>query len=265
MTSCGVKKNYTKFQVLAEISPKHIQDEVKHLLRKQATDFPNNDAYKILKHEILRIFGCKPEVTIQRALNRVLVGKPSTLARAIANDICKRELVCPCCPAVVSTLWKRHLGSAVQAGIAHLTFSKENFDQILQLADDIHQTQPAQSAYQVSAVAASAPGPNDTLPAIPYPEPEVSAVSRGRGRGRGRGGRGRSGTNRGGQASAAPQAAPQAQATRRHRGPKHPDLPAGEWQGCALHYRWGRQAHFCSEPATCPWKNIFTPKQPRQQ
>ena len=85
MTSCGVKKNYTKFQVLAEISPKHIQDEVKHLLRKQATDFPNNDAYKILKHEILRIFGCKPEVTIQRALNRVLVGKPSTLARAIAN------------------------------------------------------------------------------------------------------------------------------------------------------------------------------------
>ena len=40
MKMAGVKKNWTKFQILSEIIPKKIQDQVKSLLRKSETDFP---------------------------------------------------------------------------------------------------------------------------------------------------------------------------------------------------------------------------------
>ena len=101
-------------------------------------EFPNNDAYKSLKNEVLRIFGPRPEQGMERALNRTLVGKPSNLARALVSDVCKRQLDCPCCPDNVAHLWKRQLSSTVRAGIAHAEFSKANFNAITQLADDIH-------------------------------------------------------------------------------------------------------------------------------
>merc|ERR1712015_432199 len=53
MATAAVKKNWTKFQVLTTIIPKNVQDQVKPLLRKQATDFPNKDSYKQLKTRIL--------------------------------------------------------------------------------------------------------------------------------------------------------------------------------------------------------------------
>ena len=107
--AAGVKKNYTKFQILSNCIPKEIQDEVKSLLCMQQTEFPNNDAYKQLKAEILRIFGPEPEEAVDRALNRVLVGKPSQLARHLVDDLCKKKLDCECCPVIVTALWKRHL------------------------------------------------------------------------------------------------------------------------------------------------------------
>ena len=53
MGAVGVKKNFTKFQVLSTIIPPHVMNEVKPLLRLQATDFPENDAYKQLKQRIM--------------------------------------------------------------------------------------------------------------------------------------------------------------------------------------------------------------------
>ena len=44
MAAVGVKKNFTKFQVLATIIPKDVMDEVKPLLRMTETEFPNKDA-----------------------------------------------------------------------------------------------------------------------------------------------------------------------------------------------------------------------------
>ena len=35
-------------------------------------------------------------------------------------------------------------------------------------------------------------------------------------------------------------------------------LPSGDWTGCNMHFKHGRGAFFCSGPATCPWKNVFT-------
>ena len=122
--AAGVKKNFTKFQVLSEVLPKEVADEVKSLLRKDEADFPDKNAYKLLKTEVLRIFGPRPEDPIERALGRVMSGKPSQLARALVDDICKNELDCRCCPAIVSTLWKRHLPSNVRAGIASSVLNK---------------------------------------------------------------------------------------------------------------------------------------------
>ena len=251
MSAVGVKKNYTKFQVLTTIIPKKVINQCKPLLRKQASDFPNKDAYKQLKATILRIFGPRPEARMERALSRTLTGRPSDLARDLVNDICLSDLEgCKCCPAIILAMWKRHLPGSVRAGIAHCNFTKETFDTVVQLADDIFVSNAPASS--MAAIATPSPSLNETQPAMPYPIPEVSAVNRGgSNRSRGRGNRGRGGGGRGSSSQ---------QQQQRNKGAKHPDLPAGEWSGCSMHFKWGRSAHFCSEPASCPWKDIFTAK-----
>ena len=270
MASAGVKKNFTKFQVLSTIIPVDVIEEVKPLLEMMEADFTANDSYKQLKDEILNIFGPRPEDDMDRALSRVLTGKPSQLARALVNDLCKKkQLDCSCCPSKVLALWRRHLPANVKAGISQLKFTKDTWKATIQVADAIFMSNnPPASApvFSVSAArvtgASAAPSPSldETQPGIPYPIPEVNAASYSRGRGgRGRGNRGRGRGRGGGQASSQPSNTA-ATGGNRHKGPKHPDLPAGPWLGCALHQKWGRAAHFCSEPATCPWKDIFTPK-----
>ena len=265
MAAVGVKKNYTKFQVLSTVIPKKIIDEVKPLLRRKETEFPNKNAYRLLKDEILRIFGPKPSAAVDRALGRVLSGKPSTLARALVNDLCKKQLDCECCPGIVLALWRRHLPDHVRSGIAHCKFNKNTFDEVLELADDIFESRSAISSVAAVTQVNTTSNLDETQPAIPYANPQVSAVSRGRGgrggrgRGRGRGGRGGGGgsgqnQNNQNQNSGAASSGP------KHKGTKHPDLPAGDWQGCSMHFRWGRGAFFCSEPASCPWKNVYTTK-----
>ena len=259
MAAAGVKKQFTKFQILSSIVPTHVINQIKKFLRKSEADFTNNDSYKQLKQEVLRIFGPRPEAAIERAMKRVLVGPPSSLARELKDDICHHELDCQCCPAVISYLWKKQLSGQVRAGIAHLKLTSATFDQVTQLADDIHMANLplASSMPSVSAVASPGASLNETQPGIPYPVPEVNAVRSNRGN-RGRGGRGRGGRGRGGQAGAQSNAsAPSSSSTTRHRGTRHPDLPPGEWSGCQMHFKHGKQAFFCSEPATCPWKNIF--------
>ena len=270
MAAVGVKKNFTKFQVLATIIPPEVMEEVKPLLRLKETDFPNKDAYKQLKTELLSLFGPAPEAAVDRALARVMVGKPSSLLRALVNDICKKDLNgCTCCPAVVMALWKRHLPDNVRAGIADETLSKETFKRIGQLADKIFASSSSKTVAAVRVDKNNAPATLDeTQPGLTYPVPEVAGVARGGRGGRGgrgfRGGRGRGG-NRGGsaQSGTAQQSNTsgdqnQSGGQPRHRGPRHPDGPPPS--GCSMHWKWGRSAFFCSEPGTCPWKNIFAPK-----
>ena len=275
MAAAGVKKNFTKFQVLSSIIPINVLNEVKPLLRLTEAEFPNKDAYKQLKTEILRIFGPAPEDRIIRGLSRVMVGSPSQLARALVDDICKctPQLNCTCCPAIISALWRRQLPESVCAGIAHLTIDHTNFKAVCELADKIFATSKPRAsvaAFQVAAVRAPVAAPaepssllDETQPGLSYPVPEVAAI-RGRGGGRGgRGGRGFRGGRGGGRGSNNNSNASGGQSQDqqpKHKGAKHPDLPPGPWLGCSMHHRWGRSAFFCSEPATCPWKAIFTPK-----
>ena len=259
MAAVGTKKQYTKFQVLSTIIPKKVQDEVKDILVMSEAEFTNNDAYKQLKDAIMEIFGPKQEDAVDRALSRVMVGKPSQLARALVNDICKKKLKnCQCCPSVVLAIWKRSLSSQVKAGIAHCEFNADTFPAVVKLADAIHSSNAPPAT--VAAIAAPATNLNETQPAIQYPVPEVAAAQRGgkpwRGGRNNRGGRGGR-NNRGGGNSGGGQSQSQGP---KHKGTKHPDLPPGDWNGCSMHFRFGKNAYFCAEPATCPWKNIFKPR-----
>ena len=260
MAAAGVKKNFTKMQVISTLLPPHVNSEVRPLLSKAEAEFTENDAYKQLKTQVLTIFGPKRDKRIEEALNMTLTGKPSVLARALANKICKHNLVeCDCCPDVILCIWKRHLSTTVRAGIAHLQFNGETFQQVVQLADDIHENaNPSGSTrtYPVAAVQAQA-GLDETQPAIPYASQEVAAI-----RGSGRGGRGRG--NRGGgrgRGRGATQSQSQGRGGNR-RGPRHPDGPPES--SCSMHYRWGKSSHFCTDPLNCPWKDFIAPKSRNQ-
>ena len=118
-----------KFQVSSNILPQKFQDEVKSLF--WATEFPYNNPYKLLKTEVLRNFVPKTGSSMDRALGRVLSGKPSQLARALVTDVCKIELNCDCCPDNVLALWRRQLPSHVRVGITSLPFNKDNFNNVV--------------------------------------------------------------------------------------------------------------------------------------
>ena len=265
MKSSGVKKSYTKFQILTTILPVRVRDQVKPLLRKQETDFGNEKPYKLLKDQIIKIFKPPEESDYERAKNRVLSGKPSELARTLVNDLCEHELSGCCCRKYIVGMWKEKLPVSVRQGIAGQTFDSQNFENIITLADKIFAErtlgQSVASLQQQGAVSLPGPPVLDQGFHQDFPQ-EVSAVSyrggRGRGgRGRGRGNRGqnqRPGQNRnGGQGQNS-----QGQSHQRHKTPRHPDLPP--IQSCFRHWTFGKSAHFCMEPASCPWKDFYVPK-----
>ena len=272
MQFAGLKKQWSKRQILIQLIPPEFHSDFKHYLIQQETD-AGDTAYFDLKNAIIKQLGPKKADGYDRAVSRVMTGTPSQLGRLIINDICPatRPLVGCHCADTVLGIWRRSLPSAVKSAIADMDFTATTYTAIFDRADNVWSSNASPSvsavsvqpgAYQVASIgvaSASVQQPLDeTLPGISYPVPEVAAMSRGRG-GRGRGSRGRGG--RGGRGGGAQATQPQAgQAGPRHRGTKHPDLPAGEWKGCQMHHRWGRGAFFCSEPATCPWKNIYTQK-----
>ena len=150
----------------------------------------------------------------------------------------------------------------VCAGIAHISFTKLTFNEVLQLADYIFETQNVSTPSGAVNALSSTASLDETQPGLSYPVAEVNAVSRGRG---GRGGRGRGGrggrNNRGGRGGGQQASSESSsQSGPKHKGTKHPDLPPGDWNGCGVHFKYGKNAHFCSEPMTCPWKNVYAPK-----
>ena len=155
MKGAGVKKNFTKLEVLSSILPTRVINEVKPILRKEEDEFPNKDAYFQLKNEIKRIFGPSQASHYQRAMSRVLTGKPSQLCRALINDMCDTELTNCCCHKWVFGKWHEALPSSVKQAVAHHSFNKDTMRDVLQLADNVFEsTRPAANvaAAQVAAL-----------------------------------------------------------------------------------------------------------------
>ena len=275
MQTCGVKKNYTKMQVLTSILPFRIQEEVMPILSMQETEFGDEMPYKKLKDEILKIFKPSQDQDFERFMGRVLSGRPSQLCRALINDICTHRLRNCCCHRFIGGQWKRQLPSNVVQAVAHLPFNADNLDTILQLADSVFSSTRSQAIPSVAAVTYNQPSGAFSLPAPPVLDtafhqdfqaetssPQVAALSSrgrsnwGRGRGQSRGGaqrqRGRGGRGGGQSQGQGGQEHP------RHKGPRHPDAPPV--QSCRRHWLFGKGAHFCEEPGSCPWKNFYVPK-----
>ena len=289
----GVKKQWSKLQALTTVLPKEVIDELKPLLSKKESQFPDRDAYLKLKTEILRIFSPPEDADFERAMSRVLSGKPSQLARALVNDLCNQEthLDGCCCSKFIFGLWKRQLPSGVKQKIASEPFTKENFQKILKLADDAYQScRPSQSVAAVATspppfVTPANPGPLDTAfhPAFNQ-EGSVAAYGYGNrggrgGRGGGRGGQGGGRGNRGAGRGQGNQQNNRGQGNSggggnrgqgnqgrggsagthpRHGTTRHADLPP--FETCKRHWTFGKSAFFCLEPGTCPWKDFYTPR-----
>ena len=296
MQQVGLKKQYSKLQALSTILPKKVTDEVKPLLRKKESDF-NSDAYKKLKDKILEIFGPPENAAFERAMGRVLSDTPSSLARALVNDLCEHELEGCCCSKFIFGLWVRQLPSSVVQGISHLKFNHETFDEITKLADKSFMSIKSRHAPRLAAVSAavpSVPPPNLKAPTNHNPdegfhpmwhgeamaaegpptEAELAAIyyQRGLAAGRGRGGRGgrggqfqnrnfNSGNNasggRGGRGGGNGSRPFYTKENPRYKTPRHSDLPP--FHACKKHWDFGKTAKWCLEPLTCPWRNHIMP------
>ena len=243
----------------------------------QESDFEQNDAYLKLKTELIEIFGPPKEDAFERAMSRVLSGKPSQLARALVSDLCEHKLDGCCCYKFIYGLWRRALPSNVKSGIAHMEFNAATFKQVIKLADDIHgSNKPPGAGASMAAVESELleTGFHQSFPSAQGATAEVAAVQfRGRGRGQrgGRGGRGGRGSGRGGRGSGnAGNFQNQTQGSSgqssgngewsssnpRWKGPRHPDLPP--FNSCKKHWDWGKSARFCQEPWQCPWKKFYS-------
>ena len=97
----GIKKQFTKRQALIRSLPEDVAEELKHLIVLQQ-DAAGNTPYKNLKTALIKAYGPKPQEAFQRALNRVMVGKPLALLKLLVSDICKKSLSDCCC---ATTVW----------------------------------------------------------------------------------------------------------------------------------------------------------------
>ena len=291
MKSAGVKKNFTKLQVLSTILPRKAIEDIKEILRKQEDQFPQKDAYLQAKRELLETFGQGENARYERAMGRVLTGKPSQLAKALIDDLCDCRLDGCCCYRFVYGTWLKQLPSAVKQAISGMKFDKANLKTILKKADDTWQsTRPASAT--VAAVAAIAPDEQgapevlDTAFTLPPENAQTAALTasvvqqataqiaalysaRGRGNRGWRGGRnnrgrfqnrgGNRGNGRGGNNSNnTNNQNPYSATNPRHKTPRHPDQPP--WGACKRHWTYGKSSFCCLEPDTCPWSQYITPQ-----
>ena len=262
MKSNGVKKNFTKLELLTQVLPVHVINGIKPILRRQEDEFPAKDAYLQAKKEVMRLFGPSEESHLQRAMSRVLSGKPSQLANDLINDMCEHELEGCCCRRWIFGLWHRQLPSAVKQAVAHKKFTKETLKEVLELADKVYEsTRPPPTIAAVQQQAHEEAFHEDWQSygqaQAEAEAPEVAAIGRGRGRGRGRGGRG--GQGRGANTQATPSNRPfYTKDNPRWTTPRHADLPP--FHACKSHWTWGKSCFKCQEPSKCPWKKFVTPR-----
>ena len=219
--------------------PDEVGKEFKHLTTLQETQ-AGEQAYKDLKTALMKAYGPRPGDAFQRAMSRVMVGKPSALLKLLISDICKQNLTNCCCSSTVWGIFMLQAPMYLKNGLANETFSAASMQEVMDKADNYYAAN--QVTKQVNAV--SPPVTQDSTKAA-----EVNAVGRGRGAPRGRGrGRGGRGGGRGSNQNSGPDP----------RGKRHESNPP--WNSCAAHWVYFDQAFKCQSPTTCPLKDKVRPK-----
>ena len=240
----SILKQFTKRQALIRSLPEEIALEFMHLICLQE-DKAGNTPYKSLKTALLKAYGPRPGDAFQRALSRVMVGKPSSLLKLIISDICEKNLEGCCCHKTVWGIFQLQIPLYLKTGLANEVLSTATMTEIMERADNLWS---ANQDKQISAVSTTTQAV--AAATVTESNSEISAIGRGRGnntRGRGnRGNRGRGGRGRGGQSGPDP------------RGKRHESNPP--WNSCGAHWVYADKAFKCQSPTTCPLKDKVTPK-----
>ena len=257
MELINLQSQWLKRVILANNLPETVKNELMTTLKKTKTQAPTN-VYKVLKDKILALFGPKEGDKYEKALQLQLNGKPSALAKQLAELLCKcdpplSEQNC-CAVDTVTAMWRRALPQVVRSAVAGRSLKGTNFDQVLQTADDVYASIAPGAAAAVAAVAipAEAEASDDQVAAIRRAgraRPRGFHQSRGAPRGRGQA----RGTSRPPRWSTTPPASSPTVT------PRHPDNPPEG--SCPNHWKHGRGTFNCTFGwETCPWKHILAPR-----
>ena len=247
-----INKQFTKRQALIRLLPDTVGKEFKHLINLQETE-AGAVPYKVLKTAIIKAYGPRPGDAYQRAVNRVMTGKPSVLLKLIISDICKTNMANCCCPATIWGIFEQKIPLYLKSGLANERFNADNMQEIMDKADNYWAANQAEN--QVSSV--TTPGvPATTAVSTPVTtdNSEISAVNRGRGafnfRGRYNRGNRRGNNGRGGRGNQNSGPDP--------RGKRHESNPP--WNSCGAHWVYAEDAFKCQSPTTCPLKDKVKPR-----
>ena len=244
-----INKQFTKRQALIRLLPDAVGKEFKHLINLQETE-AGTLAYKVLKTALIKAYGPRPGDAYQRAVNRVMTGKPSVLLKLIISDICKSNMSDCCCSSTIWGIFEQKIPLYLKSGLANEVFNATNMQNIMDKADNYWAANQVEN--QVSAVSTPVTAATTvSSPVTAANNSEVSAIGRGRGnsfrgrynRGGRRGGRGTRGNQNGGQDP---------------RGKRHESNPP--WNSCGAHWVYAEDAFKCQSPTTCPLKDKVKPK-----
>lgn len=246
----GIRGQYTKRQCLVQNLPPEIRSEIKGLLRLNK-DQAGTQPYKDAKDRLMQLFGPDESDAYEKATQLVLVGKPSQLAKKLADLLCKCQppLKAGCCaaPSVIG-MWKAKLPAQVKAAIAGKTLMGDQFEPTLKLADDVWKSVCAKP---VSAITDGASGGSAADP------DQLAAFNK-----RGGGKQNKGNHNKGQGNNNAGQKANNQQGAGQKRKPRHPDNPPEN--SCSNHWQYGKSAYCCLAPFKCPWKDNVTPRPERK-
>ena len=243
-----INKQFTKRQALIRLIPDAVGKEFKHLINLQETE-AGTLAYKVLKTALIKAYGPRPGDSYQRAVNRVMTGKPSVLLKLIISDICNKNMSDCCCSSTIWGIFEQKIPLYLKSGLANEVFNATNMQNIMDKADNYWAANQVEN--QVSAVSTPGTAAQVSSPVTAANNSEVSAIGRGRGnsfrgrynRGGRRGGRGTRGNQSGGQDP---------------RGKRHESNPP--WNSCGAHWVYAEDAFKCQSPTTCPLKDKVKPK-----
>ena len=244
----GVKSQITKMEALINLLPPEVTEEVMSFI-SLSEDELSATPYFDLKTELLKLYGPRPEDSFNKAISRVLVGKPSTLGKQVINDFCecKPQINCKCCSKIAFGIWQKNLPTYIKAHISNMEFNATTHPQIFEMADKVWMSHRAETP-EVAAIKAENAAALAT--STDFENPAVAAI-------RGRGGRGQRG-QRGSRAG--PARGPRgARGGGRGRGnaPRHPQALEGS---CYVHAQYGPEAWSCADRFNCPMRDIESPR-----
>ena len=248
----GVKSQITKKEALIKQLTQEAIDECKNLIALEE-DEAGDTPYFDLKTELLSLFGPRPEDSYAKAASRVLVGKPSALAKQIINDVCEcpKPLQSKCCAKICYGMWIKNLPTYLRAHISGMPFNINTYKDVMTKADECwlshKQETPTVAAIKAENAAALADSNDLENPAVAaIKAARGGANARGRGQRGGRGGQGGRGARggRGGRGG-------------RQLGPRHPQAVEGS---CYVHHQYGPEAWSCADRHNCPMRDIFIPR-----